>query len=95
MSTMTMSVVTVPSMTVGMAVLLAVPLPGMIVAVIRMGVIVPVILPMIVHRPSPCQNASRPRPRSRPRSGVSGRPRIVEWSPSTRSNRWMPSPSSW
>ena len=95
MSTMIMSAVTVPSMTVGMAVLLAVPLPGMIVAVIRMGVVVPVILPMVVHRSSPCQNASRPRPRSRARRGVNGKPRTVEWSPSTRSNRWMPSPSSW
>ena len=27
-------------------------------------------------------------------SGSSGRPRIVKWSPSMRSNRWMPRPSS-
>ncbi len=68
---------------------------GMVMIMNGMIVVVPMILPVVVHRPSPCQNASRPMPRSRARRGVSGRPRTVEWSPLTRSNRWMPSPSSW
>ena len=61
---------------------------GMIVVLpVALPVALPMILPVVVHRPSPCQNASRPMPRSRARRGVSGRPRTVEWSPSTRSNR--------
>lgn len=88
MSMSPMSMIVIVIMIMGMLMIMT----GMIVV---FPVALPMILPVVVHRPSPCQNASRPMPRSRARRGVSGRPRTVEWSPSTRSNRWMPSPSSW
>ncbi len=60
-----------------------------------MAGMVAVIVRRTVHAGSRPQNVSRPIARSRASSGSSGRPRMVEWSPSIRANRWMPKASSW
>jgi hypothetical protein len=41
------------------------------------------------------QKSRYPAARRRARSGSSGRPSTVLWSPATDSNRWIPGPSSW